>query len=98
MKTIELVSKHYGETCSTYLPKGEYSKSQSEKDFKAGVEFAQQWIPITEEHPTHSSWVLVKTDLCRFHCQVCQVRIDKFISTDNFVVANVTHWRPISFL
>lgn len=66
--------------------------------FKAGVEFAQKWIPISECQPQHRSWVLVKTDLCRFPCQVCQVRIDKFISTDNFIVANVTHWRPISFL
>lgn len=65
--------------------------------FEAGVYFAQTWIKISDEHPEHDSWVLVKTDLCRFPCQVCQVKIDKFISTDNKIVLNVTHWRPIEY-
>jgi len=60
-----------------------------------GAREAQRWIPIEKEVPVHDSWVLVKTDLCRFPCQVAQFRLDKFISTDNFIVANVSFWRPI---
>jgi len=89
MKTIEEAAKEYASR-----ENNDYT-IETEMAFDAGVAFAQQWISVEEELPKHRSWVLVKTDLCNFPCQVCQVQIDRFVSTDNFIVLNITYWRPI---
>jgi len=93
MKTIQQIATNYVEKNIGYDTDEE--KKQCIEIYTDGYKYAQHWIPIEKEVPVHDSWVLVKTDLCRFPCQVAQFRIDKFISTDNFIVANVSFWRPI---
>ena len=74
---------------------GKYQKS-----FKAGVEFAQRWIPIEEEEPPLYITVLVKLFNGRFFtakyiksskCREDDVWSDGF----SYYPVNDTHWRPI---
>ena len=70
--------------------------------FKNGVEFAQKFIPMSEELPPHNTKILVKDsisesvsygqfsqDLEWFHCHK---------STNVFAKSDIVSWRPISFL
>ena len=103
MKTIEEAAIEYAvkeskiDSCKPVEIEQQLFAHELQYAFEAGAQFALTWIPIKYLHPQHDSWVLVKTDLCRFPCQVCQVKIDKFISTDNKIVLNVTYWRPIEY-
>lgn len=64
MKTIEQAAKEYAET--TVLKETDASLSElinyCEIDFKAGVEFAQRWIPVSEEMPPSRKMVLARID------------------------------------
>lgn len=61
--------------------------------FKAGVEFAQRWIPVDEELPENDDRVLIKWD--NGNCIV-----NSFDPFENkwqydFEKITITHWRPI---
>ena len=77
------------------------------KDFKAGVEFAQRWIPVEEELPDVGETVLTKME--KRHGDT---RVQNYYSTAtrlenqgewqdvNWVdhsmsFGHITHWRPI---
>ena len=55
MKTIEEAAKEYGRKVS---PQSDWTARNAEISFKAGVEFAQRWIPVEEELPEVYSPVL----------------------------------------
>ena len=68
--------------------------------FRAGVEFAQRWIPIKEEEPPLYITVLVKLFNGRYFtakyiksskCREDDVWSDGF----SYYPVNDTHWRPI---
>ena len=68
--------------------------------FKAGVEFAQRWIPVEEELPPIDSNVILKFIGCRdktsywvgvLHNEACRsYYLDRHLK--------FTHWRPIELL
>lgn len=51
----EYFDNTYDESCNM-LSYGEVCQ----KDFKAGLEFAQRWIPVEEEEPKNREKVLIK--------------------------------------
>ena len=111
MKTIEIAALEYAEPIATYT----YFKGMDDltycdlekcmvDSFKAGVEFAQRWIPIEEELPEVGEIVLVKTKINKV--TTCEMYIPKdylgnilgekkWAASYNFKQA-ITHWRPIN--
>ena len=66
--------------------------------FKAGVEFAQRWIPVEEELPENQELVLVKTNFNCFSTAYFHGKNSGFIiygddAYERFGI--ITHWRPI---
>jgi len=57
MKTIEQASREHAHI-------GQYGvwKENSETSFKAGVKFAQTWIPFKEEMPPVNTWITIKVN------------------------------------
>ena len=71
-------------------------KQFCESDFKAGVEFAQRWIPVEEELPTPNQWLIVK----KHNGLKLGMYYDaekRFMSGSSDQTRQVTHWRPIEF-
>jgi hypothetical protein len=54
MNTIEKEAEHYSEICG-FQSNYPHDKLSSRDGFKAGVEFAQRWIPVGEELPCHTT-------------------------------------------
>lgn len=113
MKTIEEEAKEFlskidiPDHFKSKLPIGFYDaiKIDMENSFKAGVEFAQRWIPVEEELPGYGVKVLVMIDDISG-----KVHPNEFIDIDYTVnIAHgkkafdceigssdkVTHWRSI---
>jgi hypothetical protein len=95
MKTIKQAAQEYA--AQERVTRSEYVA------FVAGVEFAQQWIPVKEELPPYPyDDILIKgidyrgkegiVDLGYMHGSV--PRIENFISLSGEIY-KVTHWRPI---
>ena len=59
--------------------------------FKQGVEFAQRWIPISEELPKPYTFILCKCSLGD-HYISCSNAKGEIISSKG---ETITHWRPI---
>lgn len=59
MKTIEEAAKYYSDA---NYKENDYGLTNiaSNHAFKAGVEFAQRWIPVEEELPNECTFVLTK--------------------------------------
>lgn len=104
MKTIEEEAKEQANALRIYS-----SKQDFEKGFKAGVEFAQRWIPVEEEFPEIGKEVLVKVNdlTCSNHPNGV-LMLDYVVSISHNKKGfrcevdysgktreNVTHWRPI---
>lgn len=93
MKTIEEAAKEYAGNLSS----SEIFRSQHDKDFKAGVEFAQRWISVEEEIPDrYYIPVIVKDSGGNWDKAVYSGLGWKF-ANDNTDVGKITHWRPIEF-
>jgi len=100
MKTIEEEAKQYADkTYDIYAML--YSeddlnanKENLIKDFKAGVEFAQRWIPIEEELPPVNRTVLIEYD----DAIVGVLKYKKYIGFTSYRsdLSKITHWRPIN--
>lgn len=100
MKTIHEEAKKY-----VGYKSGHYTTEQlqSINDFKAGVKFAQRWIPVEDElpekmedHKRFSIDVFVKENNTDF----CPVVAYYYFNEKRWcfyhdVYFNVTHWRPI---
>ena len=57
--------------------------------FEAGAEFAQRWIPVTEELPETRQWALVKL-------LQGDIRTDQYLGNKWWLYdGHVTHWRHI---
>ena len=98
MKTIEEAAKEFA-LCAImdYEAEKELNGEVDVEEFsiecfKAGVEFAQRWIPVEEELPTESMYVLFKSDY--FGVSIFDVG---FFLNGKFYTKNSkpTHWRLI---
>ena len=68
--------------------------------FKAGVEFAQQWISVKDEFPENQDIVLVKTDkqcICTAYFHGKNSGFITYGEDAFFIFGSITHWRPIEF-
>jgi len=92
MKTIDEAAKEH----SRKQPYGVWNDNAIES-FKAGVEFAQQWIPVEEELPPINEPITIKYILRNgffdywsgtFHTEIRRLH---FLETH----LKFTHWRPI---
>ena len=106
MKTIEQASLEYTihrEVDANELPYiGEYQKA-----FKAGVEFAQRWIPVEEELPEVGEMVLTKMEkrhgdtwVQNYYSTATRLENQGEWQTVNWVdhsisFGHITHWRYI---
>lgn len=82
-KTVEQASKEYAES----LEDNDYTV-ETEFAFKAGVTFAQRWIPFDEEDPPMDVWIIVKFE------EYYAVIHSKYMF--NEIKENFTHWRLIN--
>lgn len=104
MKTIEQASMdHIENTMGQFLYK--------DQSFKAGVEFAQQWISVEDELPeAHipyrndcivSDYVIAKTiDGNWFKLRLIKWTskgrlFSNWVNSEDYTYFTVTHWRPI---
>ena len=101
MKTIEESARDYAiheywGVCEIVDCDGLIDKSAD--DFKAGVEFAQQWIPCEEELPEINQNVLICDDpQDNEDVRICYRRKDHW--TTDYVWDNCerpAYWRPIT--
>ena len=85
MKTIEEAAKDFNDSHVN----GHHPQKWVSDIFKAGVEFAQRWIPIEEELPEKFKQVIVKLENGWHTCT--------WITGDGTFAFNVkpTHWRHI---
>lgn len=112
MKTIEQAAREYADSLKlddAHRVSKQQFEGYAQSDFKAGVEFAQRWIPVEEELP-----VFDKTEYPNGNYKVYFVKIltgsmspiirygaahlvnDKRWSCE-FDWNIVTHWRPIEY-
>ena len=85
MKTIEEAAKDFNDSHVN----GHHPQKWVSDIFKAGVEFAQRWIPVDEELPEKFKLVIVKLENGWRTCT--------WIMEDGTFAFNVkpTHWRHI---
>ena len=85
MKTIEEAAKDFNDSHVN----GHHPQKWVSDIFKAGVEFAQRWIPVEEDLPEKSKQVIVKLENGWHTCT--------WIMEDGTFAFNVkpTHWRHI---
>lgn len=100
MKTIEETAKEYSkDLVFTKESKMYIQRVDFEDAFKAGVEFAQRWIPIDEELPPYYNPVIVKDgDLEVIAWMACSdegFNTYTINGTNIVMTKNPTHWRPI---
>ena len=104
MKTIEEAAKEYAEKNK----KARKSDFITKKDFKAGVNFAQTWIPVEEELPPCSDTdILLKgiddrgiegiVDVGYMHDSHDNTPYVENLIGLGGVLIKVTHWRPIEY-
>lgn len=100
MKTIEQAARESADKAW-----GELDEFTSDKDgefyyqhteaFKAGVEFAQRWIPVTEDIPDENYKGYVNFKIGDY---VSCKKVDSQIEFLNLIdVYGFTHWRPIEY-
>jgi len=92
MKTIEEAAMDYLEDIAPSNPDFDFSILESEYEaFKAGVEFAQEWISVEKELPDGGITVLIK-DKNNMIGMACR----RFGDWDYKFKNTITHWRPIT--
>jgi len=95
MKTINEAAKDYASK-----QWGDYSLKAQERvvtkeDFKAGVKFAERWIPVEEELPETNTHIIAEKDN--------GLKLGLYFNADGRFMygsldqtSQVTHWRPIN--
>lgn len=92
MKTIEEAAKEYADKTWVISENREWDTN----DFKAGVEFAQRWIPIEEESPEKGVYVLCKVNTyLPFIGNYSGEEMFFKSAEDPYTRILITHWRPI---
>ena len=99
MKTINDAALEYAELKANKLFR-RLEVSIAEKSFKAGVEFAQRWIPVEEELPDEKNGYINK-EVIAFTSDNCVY----ILIYDNYLgwipngtdadIDSITNWRPI---
>ena len=92
MKTIEQAAIEYRQT----LNDSGVLLSNTVATFKAGVEFAQRWIPVEEGLPDFLTDVLIKISNGKISIG-CLFIDEKFNVEFINEKIKVTHWRPIEY-
>ncbi len=90
MKKIEQAAKEYFEEY------GYNERSGEDLAFKAGVEFAQRWIPVEEGLPDFLTDVLIKISNGKISIG-CLFIDEKFNVEFINEKIKVTHWRPLEY-
>ena len=90
MKTIEEEIKERYEFPQYCLPDLADQIQSKIQQFRAGVEFAQRWIPIEEELPKDGVQVLIKFE----SYGDINFEVSEFIN-GKCIANNPTHWRLI---
>ena len=101
MKTIEEAAKNYAISRHVDLVElkfvGKYQQA-----FKAGIDFAQRWIPVEEELPEMCEQVLVKMlikDTIHYRCAsifYCENGVKLWSASGHFYPCRNTWWRLIN--
>lgn len=98
MKTIEEAAKDFNDSHVN----GHHPQKWVSDIFKAGVEFAQRWIPVEEELPKIGEKVITKMtkDKRTSYGIATRIREEWEINAHwidhTFSNMNITHWRPIN--
>lgn len=103
MKALEQAAREYADSLilgDAHNVSQQQFEEYAQCDFKAGVEFAQRWIPVEEELPPINEVVLLKTDfnfIVGFYTGNNKFRALTFssIGIENLEINDITHWRPI---
>ena len=93
MKTIEQAAIEYAEKATLNALTHRYKRINA---FRAGAQFAQQWINVEDELPESGELILVMLDNDK--SQVSSARFngrDFSIDFGDMAVGKITHWRPI---
>lgn len=99
MNTIELASQEYWSSSGL----GEdIDHNVFTQIFSAGVEFAQEWIPVEEELPTVQGHYFVKCKVS--YPKNCNIIVAEFYEDNktfyseslDCAIYDVTHWKPIN--
>jgi len=90
----EYFDNTYDESCNM-LSYGEVCQ----KDFKAGLEFEQRWIPVEEEEPKNREKLLIKwinedSEIKSCGSLVLDSPLGKYWQSGAATQLKVTHWRP----
>ena len=95
MKTIEEAAIQH---CNRSQFKSDFPHDyhSEESGFKAGVEFAQRWIPVEEGLPDFLTDVLIKQSNGKISIG-CLFIDEKFNVEFINEKIKVTHWRPIEY-
>ena len=91
MKDLDEASKEHEQQFG-FNSEGEINSSPAES-FKAGVEFAQQWINVDEESPKKGDRVLLKDKDGEVECLL--IYNEDYIT---FLMERFIHWRYLDFL
>jgi len=62
MKTIDEAAKDYASRQWGDYPLKSQERIITKEDFKAGIKFAETWIPVEQEMPEDNEWLIDKTD------------------------------------
>ena len=111
MKTIEEAAKEYADKEAMDFPTGTMSNDEVSdwlnSAFKAGVKFAQRWIPVEEELPEVGAMVLTKMEkrhgntwVQNYYSTATRLENQGEWQTVNWVdhsisFGYITHWRHI---
>lgn len=95
MQSIEEAAKEFEDTFG-FNSIGEINASHSEA-FKAGVEFAQQWIDVKEELPISGTQFLLKDENGNIYigCYIEEIRAFRPYGAKG-KAGGITHWRLIN--
>jgi len=90
MQTINDAAK---ENCEYHMDSlRQYDKHFIEA-FKDGVEFAQRWIPVSEELPKEGQEIICKNS----NYKTVLFYYPNGVVDEDFLKANYTHWRPVEY-
>ena len=113
MKTIEEAASEYADRFYKVIVEGTEIMSTIEElnmfarnDFKAGVEFAQRWIPVDEELPEEGEvvYIIVEHRISdkfvqkRYSIGTCKINAftgERWVTDNNHGLGRTTHWRKI---